>query len=293
MEKENHITDYKLLKKLANDKLNLGLLSHLENQVQKDIELLSFQRVRLNLYRKLGDLQSAQQVEQDLLNESTLYNTPPLNNIKLNSLEQLQRREFKSCPLFVLDDVFPIDVVQQIYTYVVSRESSFSAAGVGYDSNTFNETKRDTLMLSELGPFASHFNNLIEQLIPFLTEWFHLGLFIPGRIEMKYTNHVNGGFFHIHSDNKKSYERKGRAITWLYYFYERPKAFKGGELLVFDSSVNFDFFDQRNFAKINPNSNRFVAFPSAFYHTVMPVIMEESIFSKGRMAVTGHIHYGN
>jgi Rps23 Pro-64 3,4-dihydroxylase Tpa1-like proline 4-hydroxylase len=76
-------------------------------------------------------------------------------------------------------------------------------------------------------------------------------------------------------------------ISYVYYFHGTPKRFAGGGLLLYDSAVAADRYDQRAFTRIEPNDNSLVMFPSTAAHEVERVAVESGAMADGRFSVNG------
>ena len=106
-------------------------------------------------------------------------------------------------------------------------------------------------------------------------------------VEFQVTAHRGGGFFRPHRDNTAF---KDRQISYIYYFYAEPKPFVGGELLLYDTSLESSRFHRGGFSRIEPARNSLVLFPSSYYHEVLPVRCESESFEDSRFTVNGWLH---
>src|SRR5690606_9135200 len=133
------------------------------------------------------------------------------------------------------------------------------------------------------------FEEFVAENLRLLQAALGLGAFTVERVELKMTNHVDGGFFKTHCDNHAPYAAAGRAITWLYYFGEDQPRYRGGDLYLRDSAPAEQTHAPLWFTKIAARPNRFVAFPSWFYHAGGPTELHGGTFAQGRFAVGCHI----
>jgi hypothetical protein len=58
------------------------------------------------------------------------------------------------------------------------------------------------------------------------------------KLETQLTSHNDGGYYRIHNDNG-SPSTATRVLTYVYYFHRQPVAFKGGQLRLYDSRIQF------------------------------------------------------
>jgi len=89
-------------------------------------------------------------------------------------------------------------------------------------------------------------------------------------IECQVTAHLDGGFYHAHTDTGSS-ETQERIFSYVYYFQSRPNAFFGGELKLYEPLVDngLDVTGAR-YSLIAPEDNSIVFFPSHIMHEVLP-----------------------
>lgn len=67
-------------------------------------------------------------------------------------------------------------------------------------------------------------------------------------------------------------ETERRVLSFIYYFYRQPKAFAGGELLLYDSQIeNNACIPAESFKPIPPNNNSIVFFFSSYAYQVQPL----------------------
>lgn len=72
-------------------------------------------------------------------------------------------------------------------------------------------------------------------------------------------------------DNGAS-ENERRVLSFIYYFYRLPKAFAGGELLLYDSQIeNGVCIPAESFKSIRPTQNSIVFFLSSYAYQIQPL----------------------
>lgn len=111
----------------------------------------------------------------------------------------------------------------------------------------------------------------------------HLGIpaFEPAAFEIQMTSHNDGEFFRPHTDSG-SRATVSRALTFVYYFHRQPKAFSGGELIVFGTDGSEEV--------IEPVNDSMVLFDPRTLHEVRPTTCPSGRFEDGRFTLNGWIH---
>lgn len=108
-------------------------------------------------------------------------------------------------------------------------------------------------------------------------------------IEVQLTAHNDGCYYKVHND-AGSEQTANREITYVYYFYQEPKAFSGGELRIYDTEMKGNgVITHQNFQTITPTNNSIVFFNSRCRHEVMPVVCPSKAFEHSRFTVNGWI----
>lgn len=108
-------------------------------------------------------------------------------------------------------------------------------------------------------------------------------------IEVQLTAHNDGCYYKIHND-AGSEKTANREISYVYYFYQEPKAFSGGELKIYDTELKGGgAITHQNYKTITPVNNSIVFFNSRCRHEVMPVLCPSKAFEHSRFTVNGWI----
>jgi len=290
---------YQKLAQLGNPQLNFGLLASLDKKLHKKPNELGLLTLQLELFKKAGLLDEAfvsQQRIDALSGKSTSDKITKAalsisSTIKYFNLSDIKSNDFTPAPLVVIDNFLSSNLVPELLSHTIEHEKKFRMANVGSNNPEYISDRRLTHVCFEMGAFKAYFlDYIIDNLIHFKT-LLNIPDFNLDKIEIKITNHLNGGFFQPHADNKAMFGDSKRVVSWLYYFHQNPKAFEGGELLAFDSNIDLQEYNAYKFTKIDPINNRLVVFPSCFYHAVTPTLLADNQFSNGRMAVAGHIRF--
>lgn len=268
------------LQRLANPALNLGLLANLRERGLEDEAPLA----AANLLRRAGDLAGARAVFTRIAGEMDDWSCIPAG--------QFSDGQLPLAPLVVIDDLLPPERMAALYDHACDRQAEFRHALATNDGAdpSYDPERRQTLLDFRFTLEREFFDLFIDENLGRLQQCLGLPPFTIDRREMKLSNHVEGGFFKAHADNHAPYGEAGRGITWLYYFAGEDIRYIGGDLLLLDSRPATEDISQAWFTRIEPRPNRFVAFPSWFYHAVTPVSLPEGAgFPDGRFAVSGHL----
>jgi Rps23 Pro-64 3,4-dihydroxylase Tpa1-like proline 4-hydroxylase len=108
-----------------------------------------------------------------------------------------------------------------------------------------------------------------------------------GDVEVQLTAHGDGNYFKLHNDSG-SPDAATRGLTYVYYFFNEPKAFSGGEFRIYDSVIEKNLFrcGPRQ-ADIEPRNNSVLVFAPHIHHEVLPVKVPSQRFRDNRFTVNG------
>lgn len=106
-------------------------------------------------------------------------------------------------------------------------------------------------------------------------------------IEMQMTAHNDGNFYKLHNDSGCD-QTFTRELTYVYYFYQEPCAFTGGELWLYDTELDGKHpIAQTKTQTIQPANNSIVFFNSDCQHEVRPVYCPSREFQDSRFTLNG------
>lgn len=278
---------FQRLARLGEPEINTGLLAALEGAAPGP----GFQVMRANLLRRAGDLQGARSAFRAHLRKLTDRGGEAMHQWVAIPPGLKTSGGYAIAPLVVIDDFLPLERMRALHAHACERQSEFHVAKATNQGAppAYDPERRQTLLDWEFEQEREFFVTFIEENLSELQNCLGLPSFAIDRIEIKLTNHVNGGFFKTHCDNRAGYCEAGRAITWLYYFGEEVPRFRGGALYLQDSKPTEELLSPAWFTTVTPRPNRLVAFPSWFYHAVGPMHLPVSDFRAGRFAVSSHV----
>jgi len=180
--------------------------------------------------------------------------------------------------------------------WVMAHQEDFRQATVGgkADASRLDPVVRVGLVTRKLGPLREQLEPLFADALPKLMEATGVSGPEPRSIELELAAHGDGAHYDAHLDipvgpNRRSFgARPGedRVLSGVYYFYNEPKAFSGGNLRLYrfnaKPSANSSPGD---FVDVEPLNNSLVAFPSWATHEVRRVSCPSGAFRDYRFAL--------
>ncbi|MBH8556231.1 2OG-Fe(II) oxygenase [Nostocaceae cyanobacterium CENA357] len=174
---------------------------------------------------------------------------------------------------------------EQLINYVLKKESDFIATS----TSTKEQDYRRSMVLYSFPEFAELIVKRIQEIITDVISKLGLPSFVISQIESQLTAHNDGNYYKIHNDNG-SPETATRELTYIYYFNKQPKAFSGGELIIYDSKIENNFYvNAESYKKVEPLNNSIVFFLSRYMHEVRPVICPSKAFANSRFTINGWV----
>lgn len=184
-----------------------------------------------------------------------------------------------------IDDFLSPEEHQMLLDYVLQREAEFTPT----TTSTGEADYRQSVVLYDFPEVYDFIADRIHAIVPDVLNALGLPPFTVQEIEAQITAHNDGNYYRIHNDSG-SPETATRELTYVYYFYRQPKPFSGGELLIYDSRIEDNYFVQADtFQTIDPRDNSIVLFLSRYMHEVLPVRCPSRSFADSRFTVNGWI----
>lgn len=207
----------------------------------------------------------------------------------------------------IIDEAFGTEKNKEIFTYILSLEEAFSQATVKDDSG-INKDKSYrnnlSLMLDNLydcsgewekrkdsrkqSPLLGAIDGFMESQIMhnfFSSAPLPFYMFLKMNTwETQVSRYGKKNFYNWHVDN--IHDENKRIISLVYYFFEEPKSFIGGELMLTDGCLleHKELIGETKRAFIEPKNDRLVIFSSNALHCVKNVEAPDE-FRKGRFSV--------
>jgi SM-20-related protein len=173
----------------------------------------------------------------------------------------------------------------KLIKYVLAKESEF----VSTSTSTNAEDYRRSMVLHSFPEFSTLMVNRIKAILPDVLRKLNIPAFPLGDIEAQLTMHNDNNFYKLHNDSG-SPDTASRFFTYVYYFNREPKAFSGGELLIYDSKVENNFYvADETFRTVEPRNNSIVFFLSRYMHEVLRVSCPSKAFADSRFTINGWV----
>jgi SM-20-related protein len=205
--------------------------------------------------------------------------------IWLNTAPKTTSRGIIPSEYVQIDNFLSIEETVRLLSFVLSQEKAF----VSTSTSTNDINYRRSMALYDFPEFSELIANRIQEVIPDVLNKLRLPSFPVSQIEAQLTAHKDGNYYKIHNDNG-SIDTATRELTYVYYFYQTPKPFTGGELLIYDSKVENGFFvGTETFKTIDPRNNSIVFFLSRCLHEVLPVHCPSQAFADSRFTINGWV----
>ncbi|MEG4148360.1 2OG-Fe(II) oxygenase [Microcoleus sp. Pol12B5] len=177
----------------------------------------------------------------------------------------------------------------KLIKYVLVKESEF----VSTSTSTNAEDYRRSMVLHSFPEFSELMVNRIKAILPDVLKNLNIPSFPLGEIEAQLTMHNDNNFYKLHNDSG-SPDTASRFFTYVYYFYREPKAFSGGELQIYDSKIENNFYvADETFRTVEPRNNSIVFFLSRYMHEVLRVSCPSKAFADSRFTINGWVRKAN
>ena len=177
----------------------------------------------------------------------------------------------------------------KLIKYVLAKESQFVTTSTSTNADDY----RRSMVLHSFPEFSELMVNRIKAILPDVLRKLNIPSFGLGEIETQLTMHNDNNFYKIHNDSG-SPDTATRFFTYVYYFYREPKAFSGGELLIYDSKIENNFYvADDTFRTVEPRNNSIVFFLSRYMHEVLRVSCPSKAFADSRFTINGWVRKAN
>lgn len=184
-----------------------------------------------------------------------------------------------------IDNFLTPEEHKRLIKYVLQKESYF----IPTSTSTNDLNYRQSMVLYSVTEFSELIVKQIKNIVPDVISKLNLPSFCVSQIETQLTAHNDGNYYKIHNDNG-SPETATRELTYVYYFYQDPKPFFGGELRIYDSKVsNNSYVNAESFKTVEPRNNSIVFFLSRYMHEVLPVSCPSKAFADSRFTINGWV----
>ncbi|MEB3342013.1 2OG-Fe(II) oxygenase [Okeania sp.] len=173
----------------------------------------------------------------------------------------------------------------------IKNQDNFTDSSVHNKSTNQVNKFRQSLVLHHkfYSELAKSIQKKVLKILPSVLERLNHPNFSVSNIVIQLTAHNDGCFYTIHSDANTEMTAT-RKMTYVYYFYQQPKSFSGGELVIYETKVQGNnLFKHNDFKVIEPHNNSIIFFPSRYLHEVLPVSCPTKEFEHSRFTFNGWI----
>ena len=219
-----------------------------------------------------------------------LITEPPIF-IKAQNLAQTPtpKAEIFKIKYWQIDNFLSPEEHQALLDYAIKQEGNYQLTGPATNTPDYPE-HRDSLVLYYSPEFADMILNRVRAVFWKALEKLEIPPFPITHIDAQLTAHNHGHYFRLHNDNGSERDET-RMLTYVYYFHREPKAFTGGELLLYDTQWQgqYAYSKLENFQTIEPLNNRIIFFYSGLMHEVLPVYCSSKRFADSRFTINGWV----
>jgi Rps23 Pro-64 3,4-dihydroxylase Tpa1-like proline 4-hydroxylase len=195
-------------------------------------------------------------------------------------------RQFNNCSVQI-DGFLNQEEQCQLLEFVQKSQARFVPSELGID-NTELSIHRRSWVLEDFAEFEKLLNQKMAAILPDIFSKLGLNNFPIAHLETQLTAHNDGDYYRIHNDNGTT-ESGDRILTYVYYFYQEPKAFSGGELRIYETTLTNQIYYADSFQTIEPRNNSIVFFPSGYMHEVLTVNCPSQAFANSRFTINGWV----
>jgi Rps23 Pro-64 3,4-dihydroxylase Tpa1-like proline 4-hydroxylase len=199
--------------------------------------------------------------------------------------------EFRPAPFVLVPDFLPPQARQQVFDFLLARSFEFHPALT--EDGLRPEARRASSRPNCLRGLDPEVHRIFDQGLRAAFESALPRLMVPAYtvefLEVHGLIYRSGDFFEAHNDTPPNGPRR---VTFVYTLHRQPRAFSGGDLLLYDSKVappGGEGSFAATHTRLAPTDNRLLLFPSEFFHEVVPVGGVGSD-ADARIAINGWFH---
>ncbi|MCT7949023.1 2OG-Fe(II) oxygenase [Ancylothrix sp. C2] len=183
------------------------------------------------------------------------------------------------------DNFLKEEELGRLLKFVGEKQADFTTT----TTSTGAADYRKSWVLHQFPEFAELMIEGVRQVVPDVLSKFSIPNFEISQVEAQLTAHNDGNYYKVHNDNGSA-ETATRTLTYVYYFYRQPKAFSGGELVIYDSKIQNNYYVKADSYKtVDPRNNSVVFFLSRYMHEVLPVRCPSQEFLDSRFTINGWV----
>ena len=190
-----------------------------------------------------------------------------------------------------IDNFLEPQELEAALTIAIKNKNNFNDSSVHNKiTNQVKKFRQSSVLHHKFYPeLAKSIQNQVLKTLPSVLEKLNHPNFSIYNIVIQLTAHNDSCFYTIHSDANTEMTAT-REMTYIYYFYQEPKSFSGGELVIYETKVDGNNLSKHNdFKAIEPRNNSIIFFPSRYLHEVLPVSCPTKAFEHSRFTFNGWI----
>jgi 2OG-Fe(II) oxygenase superfamily len=192
----------------------------------------------------------------------------------------------------IAEEVLAQEEIAALAEYTLAREADFvvsSVIGPGATTEITDFEQGQTRILRSLGELQVMIAKRIQVLLPHVFEQLKFSSFPSSLGETYLMASGEGDSFRSHKEELDA-ASPPEEITFVYFYHREPKAFTGGELRIYEESIeNGRRVASKTFRTIIPQQNRMVFFPSRFVYEILPVHSPSGAFADSHFTLHGRI----
>lgn len=226
----------------------------------------------------------------DKISEKIFSDLEPSNsNCSETSTDESSSEAIQLIPNFVqIDHLFSEEDYYQILDFTLKSKNNFIGSDVVNEAENYR--KSYVLLPRYFSELQEFLTTKILTIRPSVLQKLNIPMFLVSNLEMQITAHLDGGFYKIHQDVDQG-KIANRTLSYVYYFYREPKPFYGGELRLYQTTLQGNkALIQDQFIQVEPRNNSIVFFDSRLKHEVLPVYCPSQQFEDSRFTLNGWIH---
>lgn len=168
---------------------------------------------------------------------------------------------------------------RELYELALNKNENFSLSKTSYSKYHPEWRKSKVIYHNEFERFRQKIEQEVRKRLPEVLLNLKVDAFDIANLEVQLTSHNDGEYYKWHTDNS-SPNTSTRIITFVYYFHSVPKAFSGGELVIYHRDRPY---------VVEPVNDSIVFFHSGRKHEVRPVVCPSKQFEHSRFTLNGWV----
>ena len=187
--------------------------------------------------KPLGDPSPPKSTPKPLGDPSPPRSSAAGTQVEGHGVAVMERPEFLAAQFVVLDEFLTPEELKQLMQYTMDHEPDFQISEVvspGASGGMIDYEHRRSRVLTNLDRHHEVIADRIQACLPRVLQKLGRDVFLPSQVEAQITASNHGDFFRHHSDNVYE-DTASRELTFVYFFHREPKAFRGGDLRIYDS----------------------------------------------------------